>query len=276
MTYEKIATGSLDYMPCRYAGSKLLFRGPKRKLEGDYAVFLGGTETYGKFIERPFPALIEEETGVKCVNFGWPNAGVDVYLNEPALLDACKAARTVVLQIPCAQNMTNRFYSVHPRRNDRFLGPSELMKTVFREVDFTEFHFTRHMLSHLKAAAPDRFAMVQDELQQAWIARMKLLLMQLGQRAVLLWFSLRDPGENNDCPNLAKDPALVTRQMLAAVGQRASRLVTVCASAEAKAEETNGMIFSVVEASAASEVLGPLAHEEAARALAPIILSEGS
>ncbi len=34
-----------------------------------------------------------------------------------------------------AQNLSNRFYAVHPRRNDRFLRASTLMKTIFREVD---------------------------------------------------------------------------------------------------------------------------------------------
>ncbi len=105
MAYEKIGTLSLDYMPCRYDGSKLLFRGPKRKLTGDYVAFIGSTETYGKFIEVPFPDLIEQQTDITCVNFGWPNAGVDVFLNERAILDACAGARTVVLQLPCAQNV---------------------------------------------------------------------------------------------------------------------------------------------------------------------------
>ena len=36
---------------------------------------------------------------------------------------------------------------------------------MFREVDFTEFHFTRHMLQTLQAVAPDRFALVAEELQ---------------------------------------------------------------------------------------------------------------
>ena len=36
---------------------KLLFRGPKRDLDQPFVAFLGGTNTYGKFIERPFPDL---------------------------------------------------------------------------------------------------------------------------------------------------------------------------------------------------------------------------
>ena len=50
---------SLDYLPCRYGRSKLLFRGPRRDLTAPYAAVLGGGETYGKYVARPFPALVE-------------------------------------------------------------------------------------------------------------------------------------------------------------------------------------------------------------------------
>lgn len=271
MAFEKPGAPSLDYMPWRFAGSKLLFRGPVRRPEGRYALFLGGTETYGKFIKTPFPARLEEMTGLKCINFGWPNAGLDVFLNEPALLEAARRARAVILQVPSALNMTNRFYSVHPRRNDRFLGPSALMKSVFDDVDFTQFHFTRHLLRHLQVSAPDRFAILRIELQVSWIARMRLLLSRLGDRVILLWFSARKPGEDQDCVDVARDPAFVTRQMLTAVSDKAAALVTVRASKSAQSRGTQGMVFSDLEATAATELLGPKAHEEAARALRPVI-----
>jgi len=271
MAYERHRGEALDYKPCRYPGSKLLFRGPRRALDTPYLAFLGGTETYGKFIQIPFPNLLERDLGVPCVNFGWPNAGVDVFLNEPAILKAASRAQAVVLQLPCAQNMTNRFYSVHPRRNDRFLGPSALMKTIFSEVDFTEFHFTRHLLRHVKTVAPDRFSLLRDELQQAWIARMRLLLTQLGSNTVLLWFSGRRPAEDNDSPDLVLDPAFVTRRMIQAIADKSACVVQVCASDAAKAVGSAGMIYSGLEASAAAELLGPMAHEEAARALMPTL-----
>ena len=88
MAFERLGSNPLEYLPCEYPGSKLKFRGPQRKLQAPYAAFLGGTDTYGKFIEQPYPALIEARTGVKCVNFGWPNAGVDVYLNDIGVLMA--------------------------------------------------------------------------------------------------------------------------------------------------------------------------------------------
>ena len=70
MTFPVAAHGALDYFPCRYGRSRVLFRGPKRPLDGPYVAFLGGTETYGRFIETPFPALVEPALGQACINFG--------------------------------------------------------------------------------------------------------------------------------------------------------------------------------------------------------------
>lgn len=271
MAYERLGEIPLDYMPCRYGASKLLFRGPKRRPDGPYAAFLGGTETYGKFIVRPFPALVEAETGVTCINLGWPNAGVDVFLCDPDILRLASAARVVVLQLPAAQNMTNRYYSVHPRRNDRFLRTSPMMRAMFRDVDFTEFHFTRHLLRRLREDAPERFQLIRDELQSAWSARMRMLLERIGAPVVLLWMSRHEPASRADRSDVAQDPTFVTRAMVEDLRDRAHLVVEVTASLGAVAAGTRGMVFSEFEAGAARKLLGPVAHQEVAQALVPVI-----
>ncbi|QIE47627.1 hypothetical protein G5B38_16480 [Pseudohalocynthiibacter aestuariivivens] len=271
MAYEKLGDVPLNYMPCRYGASKLRFRGPRRRLSGRYAAFLGGTETYGKFIAHPFPALVEARTGVKCVNLGWSNAGIDVFLHDPDILAAAARAQVTVLQVLPAQNMSNRFYSVHPRRNDRFVEASPVLRSVYREVDFTEFHFTRHMLHRLRAVSEERFALVREELQTAWVARMKLLLHHLGSPVVLLWLSSHGPGEVADQPSVSSDPAFVTAGMLEALRPQVLQIIDATARPEALACGTDRMVFSQFEVAAASELLGPAAHEDAAEALVPVI-----
>ena len=268
MTYENLGEGALDYLPCRYGKSKLLFRGPRRKLEGDYALFLGGTETYGKFIEQPFPALVEKRLGMPCVNFGWLNAGVDVFLNDSTVIEAAQGARVTVIQAMGAHNMSNRFYAVHPRRNDRFLKASTLMSQVFREVDFTEFHFTRHMLSTLSRMSPERYSMVREELRSAWMARMEQLLAKISGKTVLLWFADHQPDDAPEADDgLGPDPLFVDREMIEAVRPMVTEVVEATASSKALALGTEGMVFSQMEAPAAGEMLGPMAHAEAAESL---------
>lgn len=262
MTYETIGGGTLDYFPCRYGDSKLLFRGPRRDVTGDYVAFLGGTETYGKYIPKPFPELVEAQMGLKCINFGLPNAGVDVFANDASVLDVAHGARATVVQVMGASNLNNRFYSVHPRRNDRFLAASQLMQTIFREVDFTEFNFTGHMLRTLETVAPERFQMVVDEVQQAWLARMQLLLNRVGGKKILLWFSDHLPEQKVEGRNAPQDPFAVTRQMIDRVGGMVQEVVEVEASPAAMARGTEGMVFGDLDRPAALGMLGPMAHDE--------------
>lgn len=269
MTYDALGPGPLDYLPCRYGTSKLLFRGPRRDLKKPYMAFIGGTETYGKYIETPFPALVEKAVGVNCANFGQMNAGIDAFSSDPFVVDAASAAQISVIQVLGAQNMTNRFYAVHPRRNDRFVSTSSLLRTIYREVDFADFHFTKHMLQGLKQVSQDRFDAVRQELQDAWIARMRLLLKRVNGKSILLWFSDRSPEEEEtDQPDdIGRDPLFVTRDMLNEIKPHATALIEVVASPQAMALGTEGMLFDEMDVTAASGMLSVKAHEEAADAL---------
>ncbi|MFK7763393.1 MAG: DUF6473 family protein [Roseobacter sp.] len=274
MTYDVLGAGALNYAPCRYGKSRISFRGPERRLDVPYVAFIGGTETYGKFIKAPFPALVESDIGVNCVNFGIANAGVDVFLNGSEMLDAANGAELTVLQVVGAHNLSNRLYSVHPRRNDRFLSASPVLKAIYPDVDFSEFHFTRHMLNALYTSSEDRFSVVTAEVRAAWTSRMKLLLRRIQGNVVLLWFSDHSPIQDaNATPALGAGtgPLFVTRSMIEDLRAHVSSYVEVSASADALAAGSQGMVFSEMEAVAADHMLGPKAHGEAAIALGKVL-----
>ncbi|WP_417806698.1 DUF6473 family protein [Thioclava sp.] len=267
MAFEYSGNGALDYFPCRYAKSKLLFRGPCRSLAGEYIAALGGTETYGKFVTDPWPTLLEERLGLPVVNFGYMNAGTDVFVNEPQIVEASRSARLNVVQLMGAQNMSNRFYAVHPRRNDRFLRASSLMRSIFRGVDFTEFNFTRHMLIALKTRAPDKFEALIDELRIAWVQRMRALLECLEGDKVLLWLGdYRAPGQQDP---LGAEPLLVSAAMVDELRPFATKVVRVNPSVMARSGGTSGMHFASMEEPAAQMLPGPMVHAEIAEALEP-------
>ncbi len=270
MSYESTSDSGLDYLPCRYGRSKLLFRGPKRKIEGDYVAAIGGTETYGKFIEEPFVNLVETALGLPVANFGYANAGADVYVNDPSIIEACGRARVTVVQLMGAVNMSNRFYAVHPRRNDRFLRASTLMKTVFREVDFEEFNFTRQLLSSLRMRSPEKFAIMVEELKAAWVARTRALLEKIEGKTVLLWLT-HEQNEAAVAEGLGAEPFLVDEAMVATVKPYAAQFLKIAPSPVALAEGTKGMHYAPLDEAAANEVPGPRAHREVAEALVPIL-----
>ncbi len=271
MTIQMQGPEGLDYKPCRYGASRLTFRGPARSLARPYVAFLGGTETYGKYIERPFPALVDATLGAPCVNLGCVNAGHDLYLNDPYIMEIAGQARVCVLQIGGANNMSNRYYTVHPRRNDRFVKSSKLMRQIFRDVDFTEFAFTRHMLESLARFAPDRFQMVREELQEAWVARTRMLSERLGGRLILLWFAAHRPPVKPLGDGLGPDPLFIERPMIDALRKDVADVVEVTISAAAQTHGTDDMVVPATEQAAAADMPNQAAHHEAAEILLPAL-----
>ncbi len=293
MRSETILEPGISYAPVRYGSSRLVFRGPRRALDGRHVAFVGGSDTYGRSVAEPFPALIEEVLGEACVNLGQVNASIDVAVNDPIVLEACRDAALTVVEVTGAGNMSNRFYQVHPRRNDRLTRVSTVMQAVFPEVDFSEFCFTRHMLGHLLARAPDRFPILLEELQAAWSARMRTFLDAVGTNVVLLWLSPHLPSdapwEGRPDP-LGRDPLFVTRRMVDALRPRVRGVVMVRPPAWTPMEAGAPVGASVVAhagaavgplaeggpwvaAAQAARALGPAGHREAAAALTGVIRS---
>ncbi|MDA5558932.1 DUF6473 family protein [Shimia sp. MMG029] len=267
MSYEKMDGGALEYEPCHYGESRLMFRGPQKSLDDPYVAFIGGTETYGKFVQQPFVEIVDQTLSLTCVNLGYVNAGIDAFLAEPSVLEMAQRAEVTVLQVMGAQNMSNRYYKVHPRRNDRFIGASNMMQMVFNEIDFSEFHFTRHMLGTLCARTPDRYSMVRDELRMAWSARMKLLLNTIGGKVVLLWVADHAPETALGTSGLGPDPLFVDRLMIEELRPLVEDVVEVVLSEDALAQGVEGMAFGTLERGAAQRMLSVKAHEETAAAV---------
>lgn len=203
----------------RYEGSRLLFRGPARPLDGRHVAFVGGAGMRGE-PGAGVPDLLEAELGVPCVNFGVGNASVEAFLLDPVVPEACRDARLTVLEVMGAANLSNRLYTVHPRRNDRFLRASGALRAIYPELDVAEVCFTRHLLLHLREADPERFDVVGEELRIAWAARMRAFLERVGPRVLLLW------GPAGEGP-LGAEPLFVTEEMVEALRPLVAGIVAV-------------------------------------------------
>lgn len=266
MNHDVPGAGALDYHICHYGASRLAFRGPPGRAEGRFAVCLGGTETFGKCVPHPWPDRLAGLTGLPVINLGCVNAGIDAFLGDPEVLTLTKAATATVVQIMGAQNLSNRYYAVHPRRNDRFLGPTPLLRHLFANVDFTEFHFTRHLVTALANHAPDRFAAVLAELRSVWLARMRRLLAQAGGTRIVVWIADHPPQMATSAPYA--DPWGIDADLLAALAPDCDAIVQAVPSPQARNLRRTGMVFAPVEAIAAQGLPSPAAHDETAQAIA--------
>jgi hypothetical protein len=255
----------LNYYPCRYGASRTVFRGPRVSTDGPYTVVIGGSEVYGKHIEDPFCDQLAERTGRQVLNLGIVNAGVDVFLNDDALMEVVSGAECVIVQAMGAGNMSNRFYSVHPRRNDRFLKQTAHMEKLFPSIDFSDFSFMRHMLHALRDRAPDAFGTLVEELQDHWIARMRDLLGCVRGQRVLLWIEKRsDEG-------LGHEPLFVTADMMQQLEDRIDKVVHWNTSKDIGGNGDLKSTIQEMELVQPSTVLSQTAHDSIATVLSKTV-----
>ena len=170
-----------------------------------------------------------------------------------------------------AANMSNRFYTVDPRRNHRFIRASRRLKEIYPDTDFREFEQTSHMLTALARTCPQRLQSVRRELQIAWVARMTSLIARIGGPVVLLWLSDHAPYSRETGGTICHDPLFVDRAMLNAVCAAGAQLVEVVVPEHEIEAGLSEMVFPEMERPAARNMLGPIAHRRAAAALEPVL-----
>lgn len=186
MSFQHHGADAICYAPCFYNEIQVPFRGPKRSLDGRYIACLGGAGMFGKFVPQALPDLLETGLGVPAVNLAQINAGVD-FMSMREVVSIAENAVCTVIDLVGAHNLSNRFYRVHPRRNDRLIAATPLLRELFPTLDLADVHFTRHLLALMKDTAPSRMEAVIEELKHVWLERMHGLLAQLPGPVVLLW-----------------------------------------------------------------------------------------
>jgi hypothetical protein len=259
---------SIQYDWCRYEGTRLAFRGPAKSFDVPYIAVLGGTETFGPFVQAPFPTLLEDWLEQPVVNLGVRQAGVSLFASEQWMLDCAARAEVSVIQVMGAGNMSNRLYSVHSRRNDRFLSVSPALKELFPSVDFTEFSFMRHLLQSLSGQSQAGFQILVEELRFSWIQRMRRVLSCIDGPVVLLWMSDRDTSSTSDWPE-GPEPLFVNKAMLDELSSQVSAVVEVVALTEG--DRLEGKQFASHEREAALAAPSPMHHAKVAEHLCSAI-----
>lgn len=270
MTLNDHSEAVIDYKPWRHGASRLAFRGPGQRLDEPYVAIVGGSETFGKFVEYPFVDLLRAEIGMPVVNLGVMHAGLSLIIDDPTIIDIASKAQMTVVQVLGATNMSNRFYSVHPRRNDRFVSASKRMQVLFPDVDFTDFNFTGHLLAALEKAGHPAFDDLVYELKSAWVQRMQSILGSIHGERLLLWMSERRP-EEPSCADYVIDPLFVDRDMLEALSPSIGGIVEVVANKHSRDEGLSGKLYQTSDELAAAAMPGPAFHRQTAAALAETI-----
>ena len=82
--YQKHDDELVDYQLWKMDGLTHLFRGPKpvNLNRGEFFICMGAAQTFGRFVPKPFPALVAEKLNLQVLNAGHAGAGPLFFLQQ--------------------------------------------------------------------------------------------------------------------------------------------------------------------------------------------------
>jgi hypothetical protein len=86
------------------------FRGPPVDLSRLFIAFVGAAQTFGRFVNKPFPTLIGETLGAPVLNLGVGGAG-PAFCDRPRYLDILNRAEAVVFQVMSGRSASRSLFS---------------------------------------------------------------------------------------------------------------------------------------------------------------------
>lgn len=199
------------------------------------------------------------------LNLGSLFSGVDALCRDGGMFDLLNVADVCVVQAPDLLGQSNRFYRVHPRRNDRFLAPTQDLRYLYPEVDLTDVHFVRHLLTCLHGFEDARFEVVADELRSNWVRQVGTFLQRLKSPVILLRLQVLRDAESRDHPEFPG--VCVTDQMMDTLANQCADFVDVTTQVSGQSDELEDMLFGTMQQPMAEHMIGPAAHRAIAAAL---------
>ncbi len=272
MSYQSINAVHSAETTCEYENSKLRFRGPQRALNNPYVACLGGEETFGRFVETPFPNELERRLDRRCVNLGSLFCGAEALTQDKGLLEIANRSDICVLQLPGMLGLSNRFYRVHPRRNDRFVAPNADLVALYPEEDFTDVHFVQHLLTRLSARSDARIELVEQELRNVWIEKLGKFLAEVGPPALLLHLQV----ERSDLDSTPGDGFAINPEMIEPLRPHCTDILSLQVQVSGVSDELEDMLFGTLQQPIAEHMIGPATHRNIAGSLAQVINDLGA
>jgi hypothetical protein len=202
-----------DYQYAQLPGTTTLVRGPiPVDLSADFVVCLGGAHTLGRFVEYPYPALLQRQLGVPVLNLGHGGGKPEFYLQSPGIIEVINKAKCAVIQVMSARGSPNRFLKPTSHAHN-IMSIAEGIAAA-KNPAFVDAAY-RNLLRQLE---PARLQEAIEETRSNWLAEMERLLGRITVPKVLFWFSVRTPAYvakfNNLDAMLGDYPQLVTEEMI--------------------------------------------------------------
>ena len=200
--YQIRDAGVVDYELWRPDGAIDWLRGPRpvSLAPGSYIACVGAAQTFGCFVERPWPALLGQSLGVPVLNLGIAGAGPALFLQSP-YAQLLANARAVVFQVLSGRSADcSAFHSGgRERLTVRWDGQVMAADAAWQAVLQADLHGWRSPLLRglrnrwLACCGRQRARQLVQETREDWMAQFHKLLAATGAPKLLLWWSRRPP-----------------------------------------------------------------------------------
>jgi hypothetical protein len=170
----------IDYRLYRVAGVKSPFRGPAVKSD-KYIAYVGAAQTFGRFVDAPFPSLVSSALGIEALNLGRGGSSSTFVADNPILLERVNRAALVVVQILSGRSQSNSMFKI---LDDGMRGINlETGEECTAPVFYT----------WLMERDQELIQRIVEETRTNYIQSMTRLLNAIKPPKVLLWLSNRTP-----------------------------------------------------------------------------------
>jgi hypothetical protein len=198
-----------------------LLRGPRRWTGSrPFLTFLGAAQTFGRFVQRPFPEIVGGVLDADYINFGAAGAGPEYYINRSTILNYVNRSTLCVVQVMSGRSVsTPLLESVQGGGMLKFLdgpraGENAMAADAYRLV---AREYGAEALRQQVADARER-----------WVWCYRSLFDKISVPIAILWMSTRatdtsaDPDKDGQ---LGEFPHLIGRKELEAIRRDGTTLI---------------------------------------------------
>lgn len=207
--YQKRDIDIIDYELYKNFGIGPLLRGPKPDVDiekDEFIVCIGAAQTYGCYVEKPFPKQLSEKYGLPVINLGVAGAGPQFYHKRQKFIDLINKAKLVIVQVMSARSVSNSIYeSVRDGEmlKNRHTGEMKGAEIAWKEI--------------IKNVELDTLNLVEEN-KRTWLEHYKILSEKIKAPTILFYFSEREADYDISTDSVyglfGKFPQLVNRAMI--------------------------------------------------------------
>jgi hypothetical protein len=184
--YQFTDRWAFDYELWYLDGLKTPVRGPRTVYDpgARYWTFVGAAQTFGRFAQKPYPALVSAWSNAPHINLGFAGAGAEYFAKSPELIEIINKSEFCFLQI-----MSGRSTSTELLKTVGFGGVLEFTSGPLKGQRFLAATAYANLLEHYGADAVRRQV---HEARTNWANAYRELLGLIRVPILCVWIEQAD------------------------------------------------------------------------------------